>query len=110
SDNWTTFRVRQCRRGGFGKGNRRCPSRLAPYLLGDLDDQLQLAPLVLLGEDVALDGRGEAALAREAELLERRVARRLLDAALEVVLRLELAALRRHQAEHDLLVALRQQP
>ena len=69
----------------------------------------ELRPLLVLGEHVALDGRGEAALRREAELLERRVLRGLLDAALQLVLRLELAALRRHEAEHDLLVALRQE-
>ena len=60
-------------------------------------------------ERVALDGRREAALRREAELLDRREPRRLLDPALQLVLRLELAALRRHEPEHDLLVALRQE-
>ena len=37
------------------------------------------------------------------------VACRLLDPPLQLVLRLELAALRRHEAEHDLLVALREE-
>ena len=60
-------------------------------------------------EHVALDRRREAALRREAQLLERRVPRRLLDAPLQLVLRLELAALRRHEPEHDLLLALRQE-
>ena len=39
----------------------------------------------------------------------RRVLRRLLDPALQLVLRLELAALRRHEPEHDVLVAFRQE-
>ena len=42
---------------------------------------------------VAFLGRGEAALRREAELVERDVFRRLVDAALELVLRFERAGL-----------------
>ena len=57
--------------------------------------------LLLDAERVALDGRGEAALRREAELVDVDVLRRLLDPALEEVLGLELARLGRHQAEHD---------
>src|SRR4051812_21799220 len=83
--------------------------RLAPDLLRGLDDQAELRPLLVLRQLVALDRRGEAALRGQAELLERRVLRRLLDATLQLVLRLELAALRRHEAEHDLLLALRQE-
>ena len=45
-------------------------SGAAPDLLGDLDDHAQLGPLLVLGERVALLGRGEAALRREAELVE----------------------------------------
>ena len=55
----------------------------APDFLRDFDDQAQLRPLLLLAEHVAFDRRGEAALRREAELLERRVLRGLLDAPLE---------------------------
>jgi len=43
----------------------------------------------------------EAALRRQAQLLERHVLGGLVDAALEVVLRFELAELGRHQAEDD---------
>ena len=53
------------------------------------------------GERVALDGRGEPALRRQAELVERDVPRRLLDPPLQLVLVLELAALRGHEPEHD---------
>ena len=42
----------------------------APDLLGDLDDQPQLGGLLLACQFVALDGRGEAALRRQAELVE----------------------------------------
>src|SRR5205085_11313047 len=66
-------------------------------------------PLLVLGQLVALDSRREPALGREAQLLDRRVLRRLVDASLQLVLRLELAGLRRHEAEHDLLVALWQE-
>src|SRR3954465_6198458 len=76
---------------------------LGPHLARGLDDERELGPLLVLGQRVALDGRGEAALAREAELLDIDVAAGLLDAALEVVLALEVAALGRHQAEDDLL-------
>ena len=50
---------------------------------------------------VAVDRRGEAALGREAELVEVDELRGLLDPAFEEVLGLELAALGGDQAEHD---------
>src|SRR5206468_10773437 len=73
-----------------------------PDLVRHLDDQPQLRPLLLLSERVALLGRGEAALPGQAELIEGRVFRRRVDAALELVLAFELAGLCRHQTEHDL--------
>src|SRR3954447_18608359 len=76
---------------------------LAPDLGGGLDDQAQLRDLLVVGERVALDRRGEAALRRQAELVERHERGRLLDPPHELVLRLELAALRRDEAEHDAL-------
>ena len=57
---------------------------------------------------VALDRRGEAALRREAELLDVDELRRLVDPPLQLVLRLELAELGGDEAEHDGL-ALRQE-
>src|SRR5436190_18114399 len=74
---------------------------LAPHLVGHLDDPPQLGPLLILGEQIALLGGGKAALAGDAELLERGVFHRLLDAALEIVLALELAALGGDDTEHD---------
>src|SRR5262245_50837056 len=73
---------------------------LAPHLFRHLHDPPQLRPLLLLGEDIAFLGRGEAALRREAELVERDELRRLLDAAFELVLRLKAAALGGDEAEH----------
>src|SRR5437588_9887415 len=66
-------------------------SLLAPHLLRHLNDAAQLRPLLVLGQQIALLGRGKAALAGDAELLERGVFRRLLDAALELVRAFELA-------------------
>src|SRR5262245_32403303 len=38
----------------------------SPDLAGDFDDHAQFRPLLVLGQDIALLGRGEAALRREA--------------------------------------------
>ena len=78
-------------------------SKLAPHVLGDRGDQPQLVDLLVGVEHVALDGRGEPALRREAELVERHVLRRLVDAALELVGVLHAAALGGDQPEHHLL-------
>src|SRR5687768_16189394 len=70
------------------RGNERLlvPS---PHFFGDLHDHLELRPLLVLGEDIAFLGRGEAALRRQAELLQRYEFRGLVDAALELVLGLQ---------------------
>ena len=67
-------------------------------------DHLELRPLLVLGQDIAFLGRGEAALRRQAKLLEWNEFRRLLDAAPDVVLRLQPSAFRSDQAEHNGLV------
>src|SRR6266700_4575179 len=41
-----------------------------PNLIRYLDDPRQLGPLLVLGQDIAFLGRGEAALRREAKLIE----------------------------------------
>src|SRR5687767_13653036 len=74
-----------------------------PNLFGDRDDPLELRPLLLLGENVALLRRGEAALRRETELIHIGELRSRVDAALQVVLALERAALRRDEAERNAL-------
>ena len=65
--------------------------------------------MLVLGQHVAFFGRGEAALRRQAQLIERDIFGCLLDALLDVVARLQPAGLRGDQTEHDDLVALRQE-
>src|ERR1700730_8758515 len=72
----------------------------SPHLLGDFADHPQLRPLFLFGESIPFLGRGEAALRREAELLEIGKFGGFLDAALDGVLGFQRADLCRHQAEH----------
>src|SRR5262245_29789736 len=85
------------------------PGSVPPHLVRHLDAAAELRPLLFLGEQVAFLGRGEAALRREAELVEVDELRGFVEAAHELVLALERAGLRRHDAEHGELV-LRQQP
>src|SRR5579862_3022905 len=72
-----------------------------PHFARDVDNHPQLGPLLLLGEIIAFLGRSEAALRRQAELVERDVLRRLIDPPLESILGFECAGLGRHQPEHD---------
>src|SRR4051794_19361303 len=69
----------------LGLRPRRTDRVLAPDLFGDLDDHPQLRPLLLLGQDIAFLGRGEAALRRQRELVERDVFGRLVDPPLDRV-------------------------
>src|SRR3954447_7599671 len=85
------------------------PRWSAPDVAGDGDDEVELGALLVGGQVVALDRGGEAALRGEAELLERHVLRRLLDAALEGVGVLELAGLGGDEAQDHLLVAAGQE-
>src|SRR6266702_3602982 len=78
-----------------------------PNFARDFGDEAELGFLFLDAERVAVDGRGEAALRAEAQLLERDVFGRLVDPALQRVLGFERRALGRDEAEHDLLVAPR---
>jgi hypothetical protein len=52
-----------------GRGRNSLP----PHLIRDIDGELQFGPLLFLGEEVALLGRGEAALRGYRELIQRRV-------------------------------------
>src|SRR5436190_11920975 len=81
----------------------------APYLARGLDDQGKLGKLLVFRQQISLQGRGEAALRRQAELVEIHVFRGGIDAALEVVLALQLPALAGDEAQHDHL-ALRHEP
>src|SRR5258706_3950577 len=79
-----------------------------PDFPGGFHDEPHLVGLLLARDLVAVHGARESALRREAELLERRVLRRLVDAPLDGVLRLELAELGGDEAQHHGL-ALRQE-
>src|SRR5262245_939632 len=85
------------------------PEDSSPDLTGNLADHAQLRPLLLLRKDIALLGRGEAALWRQTELLGRREPGRLVDPALDIVFLLQRAALGGDETEHHHLVALRQE-
>src|SRR5262249_26314839 len=99
--------------GEWRMANRKAPFAIRasspPNLVSQLHHLAHLGPLLLLGEDVALLGRGEAALRAKRELLKRRELRRLVDAAFDSVLALERAALRGDDADHDDLLALGQE-
>src|SRR5262249_32198782 len=73
----------------------------SPYLSGDFHDHPELCPLLLLGKDIAFLAGGEAALRRQAKLVERHEFGGLVDPPLDLVLALELAALGGDEAEHD---------
>src|SRR5487761_1416759 len=75
--------------------------RSAPHLARHLDDEADLGHFVVERDLVALDGAREAALRREGELVQGRIARRLVDAALQLVLALEPADFGGDEAEHD---------
>src|SRR6185312_3596718 len=97
------------RRGRRGTAAWCAAPLLAPDFFGDLHHFAHLGPLLVLGEDVALFRRGEAALRRERHLFHRHELRRLVEPALHRVLALERAALRGDDADHDDLVALWQE-
>src|SRR4051812_22231724 len=84
-------------------------SSVAPYFAGDLDRQPKLRPLLILGQDIALLGRRETALRRQRELFERRELRGFVETPLDVVLLFQRTGLRGDDADHDNLVALRQE-
>src|SRR5947209_7835235 len=76
---------------------------LVPDFAGDFDDARELRPLLVLAQEVAVVRAREAALRREAQVLEWYELRGFVDAALERVLRLERTGFRGDQAEHHLL-------
>ena len=93
-ETWQRWRARRWR--SSARASPRPPRRL--------DHQLQLAALLVPGQQVAERRRGEAALRRDRQVLERHVLRRLVDAPPQRVDRLELRLLGADQAEHDHLV------
>src|SRR5688572_6708755 len=75
----------------------------SPDVAGDVDDTLQLAPLLVLRQRVPVMRARESALRRQAQPFERHVLGRLVDPAPQRVLRLQRARLRRDQPQHDFL-------
>src|SRR5881296_2357226 len=82
---------------------------MAPDVPRDLERQPELAPLVVDGDLVAVVRAREPTLRAQAEVLQRHVLRRRLDAPLEIVLPLELGDFRADQPEHHRLL-LRHEP
>src|SRR6516225_1943043 len=76
---------------------------LPPHLPRNLHDHAQLRPLFVLGENIALLGRGEAALRREAKLIDIDEFRRLIDAAFDRVLAFQPAGLAGDEPERHRL-------
>jgi signal transduction histidine kinase len=76
------------------------PPASAPDPAGRVHHQLQLAALVVPGEQVTFGDRGEAALRAERQPLERQLPCRLVDPAQQLVLRLQFATLGRNQSQH----------
>src|SRR5689334_15023859 len=76
-----------------------------PHVVRHFDDALELAPLLVLGERVAMVRAGEAALRRQAQPLQRHVLRRLVDPPPQRVRRLERARLGGDEPQHHALVA-----
>src|SRR6516162_8517999 len=71
-----------------------------PNLARDIADHAQLRPLLVLGENIAFLGRGEAALRRETKLIEIGETGGLLDAPFDRVFTFQRAVLGRDQSEH----------
>src|SRR5262249_12510365 len=80
-------------------------SLVAPYVAGDLDHELELAPLVVVTEEVAVVAARETALRAHAQVLEGDVARGVVDPPHEIVLALQHRRLRRNQSQHDFLAS-----
>src|SRR5262244_769843 len=66
----------------------------------NLDNARELSLLVGLGQWIALVGAGEATLRAERKLLQWCIPAGFVDPALEIVRRLELRRLARHQSQH----------
>src|SRR5687767_13467865 len=60
-----------------------------PHFACNVDDQAELAPLIGFGQRIPMVGAGEAALRAQAQVLDRHVTRRLVDAPLQLVFRFQ---------------------
>src|SRR5712675_307114 len=80
-------------------------SRVAPDRARGVDDELQFAPLLAFGQQIAFERRRAAALRAERKILDRHVAAGFVDPAAEIVLRLERRELAAHQTENHRLAS-----
>src|SRR6185437_14578216 len=78
----------------------RAPLGFAPHVACGLDHEVQLRNLIAHRHGITTDARGETALRRQRELVERRVTACLFNAALEFVLTLHLRTFGGDEAEH----------
>ncbi len=91
-------------------GDRRSGGDAAPDRLRGPHDEIELPLLVVERDLVALFCRGEAALRRDAELVEIDMAGCCIELALQRIERLEIAGLGGDESRHDALLALREEP
>ena len=78
--------------------------RLSPDLSGGLDHQFQLAPLLVLGQQIACFSGCEAALRAERQTLDRDVLGRLVYPTQKIVLGLHHMVFGANQSQHNSLV------
>src|SRR5438270_3375822 len=78
---------------------------LAPDLARSFDDELELALLIIPGQWVAHQRGCKAALRAQRQLFQWHVARGLVDAAQQLVLRFQLCGFGRDQTKHHNLAA-----
>src|SRR5581483_6487975 len=76
-------------------------SVLSPDRSRRLKHDFQLAPLIILGEEVSGQAGGKAALRTDCDLIERDEAPRLIDSSREVAGRFQVGELRADQTEND---------
>src|SRR5437870_5284062 len=89
-------------RGTAARVGRHSPgtsSRRAPDFCRGFDDEPELRRLRVARNDIAVHGARKAALRRQAKLVERDELRRLVDLALEIILRLQLIELCRNESK-----------
>src|SRR6202048_4823167 len=82
----------------------------APHFARCLHNKTKLGDLLLPGQRVAVDGRRESALRTEAQLPERHVFRRFVDAALQYVSAFERRPLAGDEAQDHPFLPARHEP
>ena len=98
----TSWPLVNCR-GDGGLSDGQCLGSVPDGLRG-IDDQLQFCPLIRLGDGIACNGGGKAALRADRELIEIDILRCLADASLEDLDTLKNRGLAADKAQHHALV------